>query len=165
MPANRSVTLPDPVNAPGVTEPTILMQDSGDQSTCTGSFTLNYGGTNTGSGTGTGSGVATFGLSSPFKLAIAPAAGNGLLLPTLLGDHNATVDTVNVTVTNTGSGNENLNQLVYEVTPHLDSHARRSPPTASRPTSRSTATATPTPSPRTTISAREPPRHTASRSR
>ncbi len=108
VPANGSVTLPDPVNAPGVTEPTILMQDSGDQSTCTGSFALNYAGTNTGS--------AAFGSQMPFTVALGAATG-GLLWPTAMNSLHKVVDTIQVTVTNASGGFENLRQLTYEVTP------------------------------------------------
>ena len=123
VPANSSVTLP----SGSASEPTILMQDSGNQSACVGGFTLNYGDADSGSGTGTGTGTAAFGSSSPFTVAIAPLAGNGLLMPTAIGDpirddrHHR-------------SGGNQHRQRQREPQParlrghsHLDSLARRSP--------------------------------------
>jgi hypothetical protein len=112
VPANGSVTLP----SGAVSEPTILMKDTGvAQDNCkNASFTLSYtsGGTVSGSGSGSGS----VGTASPFTVSVGTATG-GTLMPTAKNSLNKVVDTVQVTITNNDSGAENLHQVIYEVTP------------------------------------------------
>jgi hypothetical protein len=66
--------------------------------------------------TGTGTGSATVG-SVTNQFAVTTSTTGSALLPSAIGDANATLDTVHVTVTNKDEANENLSQLVYEVTP------------------------------------------------
>ncbi|MGO9855020.1 MAG: hypothetical protein ACLPYY_08270 [Acidimicrobiales bacterium] len=67
--------------------------------------------------TGTGTGSATVGsVTNPLTVSVSAPTG-GALLPTAIGDANATVDTVPVTVTNADEANEYLGSLTYEITP------------------------------------------------
>jgi hypothetical protein len=118
IPASGSVTLPDPIYAPGVTPPMVLMADDGNQDACAGAtFTVSYGGAFVGH--------ATVGTSTHFVVAAGPASGPPLL-PTTQADPSRIVNGVPVTVTNPGTGDENLHQLLFEVTPgwvaHLAGH-------------------------------------------
>ncbi len=74
--------------------------------------------------TGTGTGSATVGsTSNQFTVSVVESSVAGqdaALLPTPLGDSNATLDTENVTVTNNDEANEYLSTLVYEITPGFD---------------------------------------------
>jgi hypothetical protein len=119
VPANGSATLPTGT----VSEPTILMQDSGDQSACTGSFTLGY--SSTGSVSGNGSGNAAFGTTTSFTITFGTATYSApndpsytptALFPTAANDHNAVVATVPVTVTNNDPAAEYVHKVVYSVT-------------------------------------------------
>jgi hypothetical protein len=109
VPGNGSVTLPDSVNAPGVTAPSVSMSDSGDQSTCeTQTLPVSYDNTF----------GASFGVGAPtlFGVSVGPLTG-GALYPTPLAGPNKVVDTVQVTVTNNGQGAQYVHQITYEVTP------------------------------------------------
>jgi hypothetical protein len=112
VPANGSVTLP----SGSVSEPTIVMNDTGvSQDNCKASgFTLSY--TSGGTDTGSGSGSASIGTVTAFTVTVNSTTGNPLA-PTVINDPNRTVDTVPVTVTNNDPGNERLTQLVFEITP------------------------------------------------
>jgi hypothetical protein len=109
IPANGAVTLPDAINAPGVTAPTVSMSDSGDQSACKGAtIPISYGGTFTGS--------FAVGTSAPFTVVVGVPTG-GVLFPHPLNAAGQVVDTVQVTVINPGSGAQNVHQITYRVTP------------------------------------------------
>lgn len=109
VPGSGSITLPDPVHAPGVTAPSISMSDSGDQSTCeTQTIPASYDNTF----------GASFGVGAPtlFGVSVGPLTG-GALYPSSLTSANKVVDTVQVTITNNGQGAEYVHQITYEVSP------------------------------------------------
>ncbi len=110
--SNPLTVPPGPLTLPtaSVSEPMILMVDNGaNDVACAGkSFTLSYGGTYTGVGT------VTFGSPTVYTVVIGTATG-GLLTPTVIGDPNATVDVVPVTVTNNDPADEYLGSLQLEV--------------------------------------------------
>ncbi len=69
--------------------------------------------------TGTGTGSATVG-NVTNQFTVTTSTAGAALLPTPLGDTNATLDTVSVKTINTDEANEYLSTLVYEITPSFD---------------------------------------------
>jgi hypothetical protein len=107
VPGSGSVTLPDSVNAPGVTAPSVSMSDSGDQTNCqTATIPVSYDNTY--------SANFSVGAPSPFTVNVGAPSG-GLLYPTTLGS--PLKDTVPVTVSNPSPGAEWAHTITYEVTP------------------------------------------------
>lgn len=104
VPGSGSVTLPDSVNAPGVTAPSVSMSDTGDQTGCkSATIPVSYDNTYPAS--------FSVGAPSPFTFTIGNASGG----PMYPAGGAGTYETETYKVNNPSPGAQNLNQVVIKV--------------------------------------------------
>lgn len=104
VPGSGSVTLPDAVNAPGVTAPRVSMSDSGDQTGCkNATIPVSYDNTFNAS--------FSVGVPSLFTFTIGNPSGG----PMYPGGAAGTYETETYKVNNPSPGAQNLNQVVISV--------------------------------------------------
>jgi hypothetical protein len=117
VPGNTTIMLPDPVNAPGVTAPSVSMTDSGDQTSCeSATIPVSYDNSYSAS--------FSVGAPTPFTFTIGNASGG----PMYPGGGSGTYETETYQVDNPSAGAQNLNQVVISVA-HSNGSAWSSPTT------------------------------------